>query len=150
MINLDRVCPHDKKLVIELAKSNMSASVIGNKFGFRAPKVVAICNEAGVKVRYRERRSNNATLEAMIKQQRYSARFIASTLGMCENTVRDAQKRLGLTYSEAVKKRNEKVKIAHRLRLDGMSAVDACKQAGITVSMYSRLKYQIGLVKKGA
>jgi len=94
--------------------------------------------------------SDKHQVEAMIKQQRYSASFIASTLGMCENTVRVAQKRLGLTYSEAVKKRNEKVKIAHRLRLDGMTAVDACKQAGITVSMYNRVKYEIGLVKKGA
>lgn len=150
MVNLNLVSQEDKYLIAELAKSNMTASLIGNKFGFKATKVVAICESMGVKVRYNQRSSKDARLISMIKAQKYSANFIASTLGMCANTVRAAQRNLGLTYSEAVKKRNEKVKIAHRLRLDGMTAVDACKQAGITVSMYNRLKYQIGLVKKGA
>ena len=51
MINLDNVCPHDKKLITALAADGLSAGAIGNKFGFRVQKVVAICKEAGVFVK---------------------------------------------------------------------------------------------------
>lgn len=150
MVNLNLVSQEDKYLIAELAKSNMTASTIGNKFGFKALKVVAICESMGVNVRYNQRSSKDSKLIDMIKTQRYSAAFIASTLRVCTSTVRSAQKDLGLTYSETVKKRNEKVKQAHMLRKDGMIAKEACAAIGITVSMYNRVKFEIGLVKKGA
>jgi hypothetical protein len=150
MVNLNLVSQEDKHLIAELAKSNMTASLIGNKFGFKATKVVAICESMGVKVRYNQRSSKDARLLEMIKSQKYSANFIASSLGMCTNTVRAAQRNLGLTYSEAVKKRNAKIKQVHLLCKDGMSTKEACAVVGVTVSMYNRLKYEIGLIKKGA
>lgn len=148
MINLERVCPSDKKLIAELAKSGMSASVIGNKFGYKAAKVAAICEQQGVAVRYNQRSSKDAKLLSMIKAQRHSANFIASTLGICTSTVRAAQRDLGLTYSDAVKKRNDKIKQVHTLCKDGMSTREACYSVGITVSMYNRVKAEIGLVSK--
>lgn len=150
MTRLHLVSDEDKFLVAELAKSGMTASLIGNKFGFKAPKVLAICEYMGVKVRYNQRSSKDAKLQDMIKAQKYSAAFIASTLGLCTSTVRAAQKELGLTYSEATKKRNEKVKQVFLLCKDGMSTKDACDVIGMHVSSYNRLKYEIGLVKKGA
>lgn len=150
MFRIDNIDPHDKALIAELAKSGMTASLIGNKFGYKAAKVVAICEQQGVTVRYNQRSSKNAKLLEMIKAQKYSANFIASTLGMCANTVRTAQRDLGLTYSDAVKKRNDKIKQVYMLCKDGMSTREACAVVGVTVSMYNRVKYEIGLVKKGA
>jgi len=150
MINLNLVSQEDKFLIAELAKANMTASLIGHKFGFKPPKVLAICESMGVKVRYNQRSSKDAKLIAMVKAQRYSANFIASTLGLCTSTVRSAQKDLGLTYSEAVKKRNDKIKQVYMLCKDGMLTREACAVVGVTVSMYNRVKYEIGLVKKGA
>jgi hypothetical protein len=150
MVNLNLVSQEDKYLIAELAKSNMTASTIGNKFGFKALKVLAICESMGVKVRYNQRNSKDAKLIDMVKSQRYSANFIASTLGVCTSTVRAAQRELSLTYSETVKKRNEKIKQVHMLCKDGMITREACAAVGVTVSMYNRLKFEIGLVKKGA
>jgi len=150
MVRLNLVSDEDKRLVAELAKSGMTASLIGNKFGFKPPKVLAICEYMGVKVRYNQRSSKDSKLIEMVKAQRYSANFIASTLGLCSSTVRAAQKELGLTYSEAVKRRNEKVKQVFTLCKDGMRTSEACAVVGVTVSSYNRLKYEIGLIKKGA
>lgn len=148
MFRIDNIEPKDKALIAELAKSGMAASVIGNKFGYKAAKVVAICEQQGVAVKYNQRSSKDARLLSMIKAQRHSANFIASTLGMCASTVRAAQRDLGLTYSDAVKKRNDKIKQVHALCKDGMSTREACAVVGVTVSMYNRVKFEIGLVKK--
>ena len=56
-VNLDNVCTHDKKLITALAAEGLSAGAIGNKFGFRVQKVVAICKEAGVFVKTMKERT---------------------------------------------------------------------------------------------
>lgn len=140
MYKQSKTTKEDEKLIVALAKEGLAASLIGIKFGLRAPEIVQICNKYKVNVKYNRRKQENPDLISMIKAQRYSAGFIASTLRICTSTVRAAQRELGLTYLDATKKRDANIRKITMLRNDGMSTREACHVIGVSVSTYNRLK----------
>lgn len=140
MFKETKITAHDKGLIIELAKEGLTASRIGVKFGLKAGEVVQLCDSAKVKVKYNRRKQENPELEKLIKSGKYSANAIAAKLRICCSTVRAAQASLGLTYLEATKKRDSKIKQVTMLRKDGMPTREACQVIGVPVSSYNRLK----------
>lgn len=148
MINLDNVCPHDKKLVTALAAEGLSAGAIGNKFGFRVQKVVAICKEAGVFVKTMKERSPGIEEKMMhlITQGKLSQQAIADMLRVCPSRVRRMQAEL-LEFECGKAREFWRSKMAAKYRKvatltnDGMTIGDACKVVGgISTATYTRYK----------
>lgn len=148
MINLDNVCPHDKKLVTALAAEGLSAGAIGNKFGFRVQKVVAICKEAGVFVKTMKERSPGIEEKMMhlITQGKLSQQAIADMLRVCPSRVRKMQAEL-LEFECGKAREFWRSKMAAKYRKvatltnHGMSISEACKVVGgISTATYTRYK----------
>lgn len=147
-VNLDNVCPHDKKLVTALAAEGLSAGAIGNKFGFRVQKVVAICKEAGVFVKTMKERTP-AVEEKMINlimQGKLSQQAIADMLRVCPSRVRKMQAEIfNFEHGKAREflrgQMFDQYKKVARLVDDGMTIADACRVVGgISSASYGRYK----------
>lgn len=148
MINLENVCPHDKKLVTALAAEGLSAGAIGNKFGFRVQKVVAICKEAGVFVKTMKERSPSMEEKMMnlIIQGELSQQAISDMLHVCTSRVRKMQAELlefecGKARDFWRSKMAAKYRKVSSLTNDGMTIADACRViGGISTATYTRYK----------
>jgi hypothetical protein len=147
MAKVENLSKSDKILILELAKSNMAASIIGQKFGYTGSEIFDICKADGVAVRYRNRADKRDKMIRMIKQN-HSTSFIVAQVGVSKNTVAAVKKEIGITRSESVKARDDKVRQAFMLYSDGMSAREACDVIGINLPTYNRLKYKLGLMAK--
>jgi hypothetical protein len=142
------VSNEDKQLIAELAKQDMAASIIGEKFGLSAREVRSVCDELGVFVRHKQSVEENEKLREMVKSRRYTFRVICDTLRVGYNSVIKVQQELGISRESTTAERNKKVKQVFHLCKDGMRTREACEVVGLAVSTYNQVKYTIGLVKK--
>lgn len=148
MINLENVCPHDKKLITALAAEGLSAGAIGNKFSFSAQKVVAVCKEAGVFVKTARERTPNLQekMVNLIMQGKLSQQAIADMLRVCPSRVRKMQAELlefecGKAREFWRSKMAAKYRKVSALTNDGMTIGEACKVVGgISTATYTRYK----------
>lgn len=148
VINLENVCPHDKKLITALAAEGLSAGAIGNKFSFSAQKVVAVCKEAGVFVKTARERTPNLQEKMinLIMQGKLSQQAIADMLRVCPSRVRKMQSELlefecGKAREFWRSKMAAKYRKVSALTAGGMTIGEACKVVGgISTATYTRYK----------
>jgi len=133
----------DIALILELAKENLKAYEIANKFGTTARRIKLICDEAGVEVISKDNQKNKRAKQILaLLQNGYNTQEILNLVDCDRELIAQVRFRNGLAKPNSVsKERSMQATVeASKLIAGGRHVKDACKLVGISDGTYYKYK----------
>lgn len=133
----------DIALILELAKENLKAYEIANKFGTTARRIKSICDEAGVEVISKDNQKNKRAKQILaLLQNGYKTQEILNLVDCDREMIAQVRFRHGFAKPNKVSKdRSMQLTVeASKMIANGRHVKDACKVVGISDATYYKYK----------